>query len=214
MKTIRNISLVAILVLLAVGLSAGKYNERKGIGLHFGTASGSGYAMRWMGDQFGFQLTMGAYTKGSNKVNFRDHYYDYDAEYTPDVNGHIWRKISGRSTKAAIGLNGIMVLDRFNKGSFYVVGGGSMTTGKKTVFSAKYLLSYSGSDSNSYRRVAMEPIKSEKVNVHDWIVGVGPGIELALTRHFRLAFEVPITYDDSDDIVMYIPQVGFYYYFK
>jgi len=167
-----------------------------------------------MGDQFGFQLTMGAYTKGSNKVNFRDHYYDYDAEYTPGVNGHIWRKISGRSTKAAIGLNGIMVLDRFNKGSFYVVGGGSMTTGKKTVFSAKYLLSYSGSDSNSYRRVAMEPIKSEKVNVHDWIVGVGPGIELALTRHFRLAFEVPITYDDSDDIVMYIPQVGFYYYFK
>lgn len=214
MKTIRNISLVAIMVLLAVTLSAKKYNDDNGMGLHFGTASGSGYAMRWMGDQFGFQLTLGAYTKGSNKVYFEDRYTDHKLRYTPDATGHIWRRVSGRSTKAEIGLNGIIMLDHFNKGRFYLIGGGSMTSGKKKVFSAKYKLSYAGTSSNSYDRINTVPTKSEYQNIGEWIVGIGPGVELAITRHFRLAFEVPITYDDSDDIVMYIPQVGFYYYFK
>lgn len=214
MKTIRNISLVAIMVLLAVSLSAKKYNDRNSMGLHFGTASGSGYAMRWMGDKYGFQLTLGAYTKGSNKVRFEDPYTDYNAIYTPDVTGHIWRKLSGRSTKAEIGLNGIIMLDHFNKGRFYLIGGGAMTSGKKKVFSAKYKLEYAGTSSSRYSRVSTVPIKSEYEKVKDWIVGIGPGVELSITRHFRLAFEVPITYDDRDDIVMYIPQVGFYYYFK
>jgi hypothetical protein len=214
MKTIRNISLVVVLVLLAASLSAKKYNDDNGIGLHFGTSSGSGYAMRWMGEQFGFQLTLGAYTKGSNKVVFQDPFRDYDADYTPDYTNHIWLKKGGRSTKAAIGLNGIVILDHFNKGSFYLMGGGSITTGKRTTFSARYKLDWAGSNYNVYTRVETEPIRRGKESVGDWIVGVGPGVEIGLTRHFRVAIEVPITYDDSEDIVMYIPQVGIYYYFK
>lgn len=214
MKTIRNISLVALLILFAVTLSAKKYNEARSIGIHFGTSSGSGYAMRWMGEQLGYQLTLGAHTGGSNKVVFRDHYTDYDANYTPDVTGHIRRKLTGRSIKATIGLNSIYVLDHFNKGRLYLIGGGALTTGRKKVYSARYKLTYAGPNSSSYDRVVDEPIRSEMVNIYDWIVGVGPGVEMSLTRHFRVAFEVPITYNHKGELVMYIPQIGIYYYFK
>jgi hypothetical protein len=35
-----------------------------------------------------------------------------------------------------------------------------------------------------------------------------------LGKNFRVALELPITYNWEQRIVMYIPQIGFYYYFK
>lgn len=215
MSNFRRISLMILLIIIAASLNAQSYNNRRSFGLHFGTSSGNGYAMRWMGEQYGLQLTLGAYTKGSNKVSFPDQFYESEdaIQYTPDADSLIWKKKNGRKTVGTIAINGIFVLDHFNRGRFYVMGGASVVNGKKKEFSAQYKdVSYG--TWKRYERVSDEPIKSDFKNVMDWTLGIGPGLEFSLTRHFRIALEVPVTYDSNDDIIMYIPQVGFYYYFK
>ena len=47
-----------------------------------------------------------------------------------------------------------------------------------------------------------------------WTVGAGPGFEFEFSDRFHVSIELPMTYNDKDDITMYIPSGGFYYYFK
>lgn len=200
-----------ILVILAgftLGVNALEDNTHSSIGLHFGTSSGNGYAMRWMGSKLGLQATLGAYTSGSNDVKFNDYYYDYDYETTDneiDVNK------KGRSTSGTVALNGLIMLDHFNRGRLYIMGGGSYTYYREKKFTARYRLSTDGS--HSYQLIPGSETSSKETE-HRWTAGIGPGVELGLSRHFRISFEVPITYNYDDEIIMYIPQVGFYYYFN
>lgn len=214
MTDFRKIILVMLLFIAATSLSAIKDNSYNSIGLHFGTSSGNGYAMRWMGEQLGFQITLGASTKGSNKVKFPDSYYDYSFDYTPDINDEIWVKKTGRSSTGTMAINGILMLDHFNSGRIYIMGGGSVKNGRKSVFSSKYRSASFGTNYNRYDKIIGKAVKREEKDIYEWTVGFGPGVELSFTRHFRIAFEVPITYNDRKDIIMYIPQVGLYYYLK
>jgi hypothetical protein len=47
-----------------------------------------------------------------------------------------------------------------------------------------------------------------------WTVGAGPGFEFEFSDRFHVCIELPMTYNNKDDITMYIPSGGFYYYFK
>jgi hypothetical protein len=47
-----------------------------------------------------------------------------------------------------------------------------------------------------------------------WTLGVGPGFEFALSDRFHLSIEVPMTVNSDEDIDMYIPSAGIYYYFN
>lgn len=47
-----------------------------------------------------------------------------------------------------------------------------------------------------------------------WTAGAGPGFEFEFSDRFHVSIELPMTYNYKDDITMYIPSAGFYYYFK
>jgi len=204
----RRFFILCLLAVLAVGLGALEDNTHSSIGLHFGTSSGNGYAMRWMGPKMGLQVTLGAYTNGSNDVKFNESYYDYDDDFT-DNQITITKK--GRSTSGTMALNGLIMLDHFNRGRLYIMAGGSYTYHRERVYSARYNRVSAGS--YTYNLVPDSKTSTRKTE-NRWTMGIGPGIELGLSRHFRISFEVPITYNYDDEIIMYIPQVGFYYYFN
>ncbi len=196
-----------LMLLLACGATAVEDNTRAGLGLHFGTVSGNGYSMRWMGEDLGLQLTIGAMTSGSNNVHFNQFYYPEDDETAATIT--VSKKGRDRSLIGAVNI--LIMLDHFRRGRLYLVGGCAFNDYRKRVFSANYTdTSY---DFTSYQLV-QGSVTEEDVHENRWTAGLGPGIELAVSRHFRLALEVPITYNYNDDIVMYIPQVGFYYFFK
>ena len=197
---------LCLLAVLAVGLNAREDNTHSSIGLHFGTSSGNGYAMRWMGPKLGLQATLGAYTSGSNDVKFNETYYDINDEYTDN---EITINKKGRSTSGTVALNGLIMLDHFNRGRLYIMAGGSYTYHRERVYSSRYIRS----NYDNYNLVPNSKTSTRKTE-NRWTAGIGPGIELGLSRHFRIAFEVPITYNYDDEIIMYIPQVGFYYYFN
>ncbi len=202
----KKLVLLFLSLLFAVGMAAIDDNEKAGLGLHFGSISGNGYSMRWMGEDLGLQLTIGAMTSGSNDVHFNQFYYpDYDESATTIT---VSKKGRDRSLIGAINL--LFMLDHFKRGRLYLVGGCSVNDYRKRVFSADYRYT---SSISQYQLVDGSQ-REEDLNELRWTAGIGPGIELAVSRHFRLAFEVPISYNYKDDIVMYIPQVGFYYFFK
>ncbi len=92
-------------------------------------------------------------------------------------------------------VNGMGILDEFRYGRIYIMAGGMV----KYYHHDKYEDPY---------------YPEEEINENRWCVGVGPGLEWILSKQFRLALEIPITYNWKNDIIMYIPQGGIYYYFK
>jgi hypothetical protein len=217
----KHVWLIVALAVLAGILSAEEQFSKMGLGVHFGTLTSSGYAMRWMGEKHGFQATIGAYTTGSNNVKFEDPYYhgmyymeDMDR---PDPDSIITVTRKGKELSANLGLSYMYTIDKFKYGRVYIMAGGSYRYYQKKEFS----MDYAQADSTEYPYeypYIYHPIdgteKEEIVREHRWTVGFGPGFEWALSKQFRLAVEVPITYNWKGDIVMWIPQVGLYYYFK
>ncbi len=200
-----------LLLLLVLGLTATLAAEPIGyktaLGLHFGTSSGNGYSMRWMGRNHGIQGTLGAYTAGKNTVMF-DAPYAYD--YIDDV---VTVREKGKEGSVILGLNYMYMLDHFRSGRLYIFGGGSYQYYQKRTHYMDFQRVPDGTDGQHF--IAVPNTKtSELERQHRWTVGVGPGFEFDLGSQFRMSFELPITYNWKDDIVMYIPQAGLYYYFK
>lgn len=196
-----------LILIFSVAIKAEDINSRMSIGLHFGTVTGSGFAMRFMGDSVGLQATLGAYTSGTNDFKFREYYYPEDDTNDPVIT--VERR--GMDTSLNTAINGIMFLDHFRKGRMYLIGGASYTYYREKKFFADY-----ERVPGMYNQYILRPNTetSEQNTEHRWTAGFGPGIEFAISKHFHMSFEMPITYNYKDEIVMYIPQVGFYYYFK
>lgn len=203
----RLVILTVLLLLVSAILSADDINSKMSIGLHFGTVTGNGFAMRFMGESAGLQATLGAYTSGSNDVKFREYYYPEDGIVDPVIT--VERR--GMDTSLNTALNGILFLDHFRKGRMYLIGGAAYTFYREKRFFSEYQRV-----PGSYGQYELRPNTetSEQNTEHRWTAGFGPGIEFAVSKHFHMSFEMPITYNYKDEIVMYIPQVGFYYYFK
>lgn len=180
-----------VLILLAVmGMSALMAFEdySTSMGFHFGTSTGSGYSVRHWTSSNGFQGTIAAYAYGSKNPNY-DNSDFYNKPYK-----------NARRQAGSLGLNYLWNLQRSPDYHFYILSGGSYTLQKVKRFYEPE--SPSGE------------ITSKWVNDNKWSIGAGPGFELKLAERFHMSVELPITYNHKDDIVMYIPAVGIYYYFR
>ena len=224
----KQIVIIAALMLLTLTLSAQNFLSKNAVGLHAGTQSGSGYSMRFMGEKHGFQATIGAVTWGNDDVYFPDRYYywygDFDAVENLEVPGDtlVTLRQDGRVNIANLGLNYIYTLDKFNvleqkdHGRLYVMAGGSYQYNRQNVLSKDYnwIPPADSTQGGFYGPVNNDdPVKNSTLQ-HRWTAGAGLGVELGFGKNFRVAVELPVTYNWESRIVMYIPQIGIYYYFK
>ncbi|MDZ4183003.1 MAG: hypothetical protein U1B83_09015, partial [Candidatus Cloacimonadaceae bacterium] len=149
----------------------------------------------------------GAFTMGSNNVKFADRIYRYEEEAAET---NITVEKTGKEVKFNFGANYIHTLDDFGSGRLFIMAGGAYGYHQKRTFSKRYLREGNG---NYYSAIAgTETDKTTTDN--NWVLGIGPGVELNLGRMFAFSFELPLTIDQDSDIVMHIPQIGIYYYFK
>ena len=225
----KHILTLGLLLGLSLALFAEEPFSKSAVGLHLGNQSGSGYSMRFLGPQHGLQVTFGAITWGSDDPYFPDRqYYWYN-----DKTGMSWYPDQapqdtlvtftevGRTLKANLGLNHIWILDTFNffglkdHGRLYLMTGGNYEFHRQTEFSKQYRW-VSATDSLDYAHY--EPVNnappSEDYKIeHRWTAGLGLGVDIAISKNFHGALEVPITYN-WDNRISYTPQIGIYYYFK
>jgi hypothetical protein len=179
-----------LLILFAIMCISGLFafeNYSTAMGFHFGTSTGSGYSVRHWGKGNGFQATIAAYAYGSKSPEYDANDFDSDENYK-----------NARRQTGLLGLNYIWNLQKTKEYHFYVLTGGSYTLQKVK----RYYAPVGG------------VIESDWVNDNKWSIGAGPGFEMMLADRFHIAVELPITYNHKDDIVMYIPAVGIYYYFR
>lgn len=202
------ILVIAIMVSM-IGFCFAESDASKGIGVQFGTSSGSGYSYRWMGENHGFQFTIGAISYGTNDLKFPSWVYDDDIEMTSD--GPAYSR-KGIKTSMSAGLNYIHVIDKSRSSTFYIVAGGSIGLHNQKMYRRYYDQSSPGS--SSYTLDLSIPAESYRDKETRWTLGAGPGFELALDKHFKFSIDLPFTVNSDEEMVMYVPQVGLYYYFK
>lgn len=104
------------------------------------------------------------------------------------IQGTIGAYATKKESAFNLGINGIAVLDEFSKGRFYVIGGGSI------------------------RNYSNKTVVGEEKN--RWTLGAGLGLEWILSKNLRVSLELPITWNWKDEIIMWIPMGGLYYYLK
>lgn len=205
--------ILILIILTAVSISCGaeEYNKSTAMGFHFGSLSGSGYAMRWMGEKMGLQATLGGYTYENNEDEYPRPYYLEDVVNMAEQT--YTERYDDRESAVNFGLNYIHVLDKFSSGRFYVTIGGSYKYFYETYHTVDYALDSTYTDWYYYTEVPGSR-KKHVDDEHRWTVGAGPGVEFWLGKKFSLAMELPITFNWKKEVVMYMPQVGVYYYFK
>lgn len=193
----RHLLTVVSLLLISTLAFADDFDRRTALGLHFGTSAGNGYSMRWINGDQGLQCTFGAITTGSNKnVDYEDDYYWGSGSYTTTA--------EGRRTALEFAANYLHTLDEYPNGKLYIMAGGSCRYIQKRMFKVDVINNQTNWDTErSYLKQELR-----------WTIGAGPGFEIGYNSKFRFALEVPLTYNWKDEIVMYIPQAGIYYYFR
>ncbi|PKN80191.1 MAG: hypothetical protein CVU48_02800 [Candidatus Cloacimonetes bacterium HGW-Cloacimonetes-1] len=196
--------LLIILVLVCSStLAAEDSNEARGLGMHFGTVSGNGYSYRVFQNDLGFQLTFGAYQYGNNTPSFLDTYYSSNGGTTQTV------VKNGKKTLGSFGVNALSVLTKTEVSRFYLQFGFSYLVDRTD----KYTQVYANTPNKGTYFKQGDKIHTVK-NDDEWTIGIGPGLEMSGNNNLRLAIELPITYNQSKELIMYIPQIGLYYYFK
>jgi hypothetical protein len=197
MMKARNLLIVVSLLVIATLAFADDVDRRTALGLHFGTSSGNGYSMRWINGNRGLQCTFGAYTAGSNNnVDYDYDYYGQSELYSTTA--------EGRRAALELAANYLHTLDEFPNGMLYIMAGGSCRYIQKRMFEVDIV----------NHQVDWESERSYQKRELRWTIGAGPGFEIGYGSKFRLALEMPLTYNWKNDIIMYIPQVGIYYYFR
>ena len=197
--------LLILLVFVCISsLSAEESNNTRGLGMHFGTVSGNGYSYRVFNNDLGFQLTFGAYQYGNNTPKFSDTVYSYDGTSSISITK------KGKKTLGSFGVNALSVLTKTDVNRFYLQFGFSYLVDRTD----KYTQDYSSVPNKSTYYI-LDGEKTHTVkNSDEWTIGIGPGLEIGGNNNLRMAIELPITYNQSQELIMYIPQIGLYYYFK
>jgi hypothetical protein len=178
--------------------------ENHALGVHFGNVSGNGYAYRYMAKNIGFQFVAGGYTSGTNHYNLPDQVSDYEGI------GDVPRVFSDNGRKYSVNLGGnvILPLKRTENTLFYIHSGVCWFYSDTKRFNREYQYYNSGLYSSDTDVFTSYKIRSY-VNV-----GIGPGAEFLIGKYFKFVLELPITYTGNNELIMYIPQAGLYYYFK
>ncbi|MCB5270719.1 MAG: hypothetical protein LHW56_02620 [Candidatus Cloacimonetes bacterium] len=101
---------------------------------------------------------------------------------------------TARKNSVSLGANYLWELHDSDRYKFYVMTGMAYTMRK--------VKRYYAPDDNKW-------VRDDR-----WTIGAGPGFEFEFSDRFHVSVELPMTYNNKDDITMYIPSGGFYYYFK
>ncbi len=203
MKRLHWLLLLLVFVCFS-SLAAEELNDTRGLGMHFGTVSGNGYSYRVFKNDLGFQLTFGAYQYGSNSPHFSNSIYAYDGTSSVSVTK------KGKKTLGSFGVNGLSVLTKTDISRFYLQFGFSYLVDRTDKYTQVYT-----NNANKATYYILDGGKTHSVKNSDGLtIGIGPGLEIGGNNNLRLAIELPITYNQSQELIMYIPQIGLYYYFK
>jgi len=195
---------LASLALAQVSLYATEeLNQFKGLGVHFGTVSASGFSYRFFSHDQGLQLTLGGITLGSKNINDTV-YDDYGTQNT------ITLTEEGRRTNFNLGLNYLYTLANNRTGRFYVFAGGSYLYSRVNMYDVEYSRNTNG----YYYYRTNTPEREWHKNRNYYYLGTGLGFDFNLGQNFHWALELPLTMNQDQEFMMYIPQTGLYYYFK
>jgi hypothetical protein len=177
-------------------------DSTQALGLQVGIVSGYGIGYRYFFTEgsmknFGIQGVLGGYSSGNNDTSFRPQ--DAELHGTDLIDSD-----PGKKYYLNIGLSGIYILKKTSLFNFYLAGGMDWVYETKKT----YYQEYDAADAE----IGDPYAKTKTKNLLS--MGVGPGAELKLGRYFKISVDLPITYTGSHELIMYIPQVGVYYYFK
>ncbi len=204
-----------LLIIITLCLSGGTLLSAKAVvnpdstqalGLHFGNVSGNGLSYRRFFDKWGIQAVFGGYSTGSNT-------YDFVERTIPpgDYNDPVYvMNDMGKKYVLNLGLSGIYPLKKTELFTFYVTGGFSWDYSNRKNYKQDFLQPHP--DSVYYYQDG--DVYSKRVVRSYLNIGAGPGMEIKLGPYFKLAAEIPVTYTGKHEFIMYVPQVGIYYYFK
>jgi len=183
-------------------------NDSQGFGFHFGNVSGTGYAYRYWMDKWGIQGVIGGLTSGTNKYSFPGIIQENYALDPPLI---LTDNDEGRKYSFNFGANVMYSLKRTSNTNFYVHGGFSWSYVDKKFYRQTYSL-VSSKELYSYT-VTGKPTSHHDIK-RNLNVGAGPGVEIDVGKFFKVAIELPLTFTGDREFIMYIPQVGLYYYFR
>ncbi len=186
-------------------------DSTQALGLHFGNVSGNGLSYRRFFEKWGIQGVFGGYSTGTNA------YQDFpDSVLVPhDYTDQVYTvKDMGRKYVLNLGVSGIYPLKKTNLFTFYVTGGFSWAYSNRKNYKRDYLADNIETAQDFYQIDSSEDVYSGRVVKSYLNMGAGPGMEIKVGPYFKLAVEIPITYTGKHEFVMYVPQVGIYYYFK
>ena len=206
-ETMNRLKIAAVFAILMISTMLMAETSR-GLGLHFGTVSANGFSYRQFSGKHGFQVTIGAISLGNDDVYFYSPVYgNYNdaSQITITEDGH--------RANVNFGLNYLYALADNPSGRFYLLGGASYLLSRIKQFEQDYSLQSNVGFDDYYTILNNHPVRSKWNNKGYYYVGAGLGFELNLGRNFRWAIEMPISYNQEGDIMMYIPQTGLYYYF-
>jgi len=205
MSKLRIYMLLAGLLLMSAVCNAEENGTSQGFGMHFGNVSGNGYSWRIIGEKLGVQLVVGGLTSGNSDYYLPDSFYSYEPLPSPYVKRDNGRKYSFNS-----GLNLILPLKNREGMMFYLHGGINWMYSDTKQYKRLYVVDTG--NANTFD-AAGDVLTGHKIRSYVNI-GMGPGFEYYVSKSFKIALELPMTYTGKGEFIMYIPQAGLYYYYK
>ncbi len=211
----KSIWLFSIVITSAIYAQFSDYSV--GLGVAGGLVSGSGLSYRNVGESKGIQFTFGimSFPYEEDEYSWSDErtgeYGQFD--WTPDTT-QVYREYNygNGGTWGNMGLVFLKPLHRADKSMFYLLGGVSVYY---TSTIDKYRdYRYTILSDSTYSYTAASDLTEDKTSDYTFRVGLGIGLEYAITENIRLSLDLPLTVSDRKEITMIIPEAGLYYYFK
>ncbi|MBU0711564.1 hypothetical protein KKC74_15385 [bacterium] len=197
-------------------------NLSKGLGLSAGMISGTGFSYRQMNEKNGFQISLGIKYISDEDDDINTYYFsdgytrDYNSDYwipdTSDITTEYEYSYGCSGPWGNLGLTYFIPLHRAKKSLFYTMVGIGTYYSSDVKYSRDYKYVILSDSTYSY-----EPITDiQKIIISDYVIffGIGMGIEYQFTENIRMSADLPLTFSNYGDIIMTIPQIGIYYYFK
>jgi len=204
-------------ILLFTGFAFSQSSElSQGFGFAAGMQSGVGFSYRNIGENNGFQLTVGAIGRGSGDDDYyfseeRTEKYDYG--WTPNVNEtYIEQDWNDSYFWGNLGVLYIKPLHRADKSLFYGFGGISTQYTSEKYHERPYMYFLESDNEYTYKPTgSKKELRETELRIFG---GIGLGLSYNITKHITLSLELPLTISDDGDIWMIVPQGAIHYFYK
>jgi len=187
----------------------------QGFGFAAGMQSGNGFSYRDIGENNGFQFTIGVIGRGDDSDNsFPEERTDfYKNGWIPNTDEIYYEQSYDNSYFwGNLGFLYIKPLHRVEKSMFYWFGGISTQVNYEKSYERQYKYFEESETEYTYKPIDDERvIKESELRIFG---GLGLGISYNVTKHITFSFELPLTVSDEGDIWMIVPQGAVHYFYK